>query len=128
MKTQVNATNKNNLKTVIEEYVQFAKYLMTTMISEEELLSTKKYLKNSIYSELETTAERNRIISDNVNSFYGKTYFKEFDNAIDEITPQYLRELAKYYFSQPSLYMISGNKEAIEANKDYLKTLGEIVE
>lgn len=128
LKTQVNATNKNNLKTVIEEYGQFAKYLMTTMISEEELLSTKKYLKNSIYSELETTAERNRIISDSVNSFYGKTYFKEIDKAIDEITPQYLRELAKYYFSQPSLYMISGNKEAIVANKDYLKTLGEIVE
>ena len=76
LKTQVNSTNKNNLKTVIEEYGQFAKYLMTTMISEEELLSTKKYLKNSIYSELVTTAERNRIISDSVNSFYGKTYFK----------------------------------------------------
>lgn len=126
LKTQVTATNKNNLKTVIEEYGQFAKYLMTTMISEEELLSAKKYLKNSIYSELETTAERNRIISDSINSFYGKTYFKELDKAIDEISPHDIQELAKYYFSQPSLYMISGNKEAIEANIEYLKTLGEI--
>ena len=128
LKTKVTATNKNDLKTVIEEYRKFVKYLMTTMISEEELLSAKKYLKNLIYSELETTAERNRIISDGVNSFYGKNYFKELDKAIDEITPQYIKELAKYYLSQPSLYMISGNKDAIEANKEYLKSLGEIVE
>ena len=46
--------------------------------------------------------------------------------AIDEITPQDIRELVQYYFSQPSLYMISGNKEAIEANIEYLKNLGEI--
>ena len=62
------------------------------------------------------------------NSFYGLNLIPELEKAIDNITPYDIRELAKYYLSQPSLYMISGNKEAIEANKDYLKTLGEIVE
>ena len=60
------------------------------------------------------------------NSFYGLNYISELDKAIDEITPQDIRELVQYYFSQPSLYMISGNKEAIEANIEYLKNLGEI--
>lgn len=128
LNTQVSATNKENLKTVIDEYKQFAKYLMTTLIDEQELLTAKKYLKNSIFNSLELTAYRNKIINDGINSFYGTNYFKELDKAIDEITPHDVRELAKYYFSQPSLYMISGNKEAIEESKDYLKSLGEIVE
>ena len=128
LKTQVSSTNKENLKTVIDEYKQFAKYLMTTLIDKNELLTAKKYLKNSIFNDLELTADRNRTINKGLNSFYGTNYFRELDKAIDEITPQDIRELAKYYFSQPSLYMISGNKEAIEANKDYLKSLGKIVE
>ncbi len=128
LKTQVAATNKENLKTVIDEYKQFAKYLMTTLIDEKELLTAKKYLKNSIFNDLELTADRNRTINKGLNSFYGTNYFRELDKAIDEITPQDIRELAKYYFSQPSLYMISGNQEAIEESKDYLKSLGKIVE
>ena len=128
LKTQVAATNKENLKTVIDEYKQFAKYLMTTLIDKNELLTAKKYLKNSIFNDLELTADRNRTINKGLNSFYGTNYFRELDKAIDEITPQDIRELAKYYFSQPSLYMISGNQEAIEESKDYLKSLGKIVE
>ena len=126
LKTQVSSTNKENLKTVIDEYKQFAKYLMTTLIDEKELSTAKKYLKNSIFNGLELTADRNRTINKGINSFYGTNYFEELDNAIDEISPQDIKELAKYYFSQPSLYMISGNKEAIEANIEYLKNLGEI--
>ena len=126
LNTQVSATNKENLKTVIDEYKQFAKYLMTTLIDEKELLTAKKYLKNSIFNSLELTAYRNKTINDGINSFYGTNYFKELDKAIDEITPHDVRELAKYYFSQPSLYLISGNKKAIEENMDYLKNLGEI--
>lgn len=126
LKTQVSVTNKENLKTVIDEYKQFEKYLMTTLIDEKELLTAKKYLKNSIFNCLELTADRNRTINKGVNSFYGTNYFKELDKAIDETTPQDIRELAKYYFSQPSLYMITGNKEAIEANMEYLRNLGEI--
>lgn len=126
LKTQASATNKENLKTVIDEYKQFAKYLMTTLIDEKELLTSKKYLKNSIFNSLELTAYRNKTINDGINSFYGTNYFKELDKAIDEITPHDIRELAKYYFSQPSLYMIFGNKDAIEANMEYLKNLGEV--
>lgn len=126
LKTQVATTNGNNLKTVIEAYKQFAKYLMTTLIDEKELLTAKKYLKNLIFNDLELTSDRNGTINKGVNSFYGTNYFKELDKAIDEITSQDIRELAKYYFSQPSLYMISGNKEVIEANMEYLKNLGEI--
>ena len=79
------------------------------------------------------TSDISDISMDNIldfcnNSFYGKNYIPEHEKAIDEITPQFIREIAKYYLSQPALYSISGNKEAIEANKDYLKTLGEIVE
>ena len=101
---------------------------MTTLIDKNELLTAKKYLKNSIFNDLELTADRNRTINKGLNSFYGTNYFRELDKAIDEITPQDIRELAKYYFSQPSLYMISGNQEAIEESKDYLKSLGKIVE
>lgn len=128
LKTQVSARNQENLKTVVEEYKEFAKYLMTTLVDEKELLSAKKYLKNAIFNSLELTSDRNRTIQDGINSFYGINYFKELDKAIDEISPRDIKELAKYYFSQPSLYMISGNKEEIERNKNYLKSLGEIVE
>ena len=119
-------TGKDNLVHAVTGFDECIKKLMTQPVTQKDLNIAKKKFKSSFWGE--SALSQNFMGKDCDNSFYGLNYISELDKAIDEITPQDIRELAKYYFSQPSLFMISGNKEAIESNKDYLKSLGEIVE
>lgn len=126
--TITSAKNIDNLKTSLNVFQELTDKLQNELIDTEALERTKRKFKTLIFNDCDVSSKRNGYLKFCVDSFYGANYFKELDKAIDEITPQYLRELAKYYFSQPALYQISGNKDAIEASKEYLKTLGEIVE
>ena len=120
----VSYADKDNLQQVNANFEECIKQLMTEPVSEKDLNIAKKKFKSGFWGESALT--QNFMGKECDNSFYGLNYISELDKAIDEITPQDIRELAQYYFSQPSLYMISGNKEAIEANIEYLKNLGEI--
>ena len=120
----VSYADKDNLQQVNANFEECIKQLMTEPVSEKDLNIAKKKFKSGFWGESALT--QNFMGKECDNSFYGLNYISELDKAIDEITPQDIRELVQYYFSQPSLYMISGNKEAIEANIEYLKNLGEI--
>ena len=122
--TTVSAENKNYIKDVLQEFQTTTEKLQSELVDERTLALAKKKFKCMMLSQ--SSFGQNKRLAMVKDSFYGADYFKELDSVIDEITPQDIRELAKYYFSQPSLYMISGNKDAIEANMDYLKNLGEI--
>lgn len=115
---------KGNLQQSITGIDECIKKLMTETVTEKDLNIAKKKFKSTFWRE--SALSQNFMGKDCDNSFYGLNYISELDKAIDEITPRDIRELAKYYFSQPSLYMISGNKDVIETNMDYLKNLGEI--
>ena len=117
-------TGKDNLVHAVTGFDECIKKLMTEPVTQKDLNIAKKKFKSSFWGE--SALSQNFMGKDCDNSFYGLNYISELDKAIDEITSQDIRELAKYYFSQPSLYMISGNKKAIEANMEYLRNLGEI--
>ena len=128
LSTTTSAKDYNNLKTAIEEFNNCIQKLQTELVDIETLEKAKRRFKNTIYMDCDSSYGRNNILDFCNNSFYGKDFLVELEKAIDNITPYDIKEIAKYYLSQPALYSISGNKESIEANKDYLKTLGEIVE
>lgn len=77
---------------------------------------------------LEISSNRNELLSHSYNSFYGINYQQALFEAIDNTTPEYIQLLARHYLSQPYITVISGDKEVINANKEYLSVLGEIIE
>ena len=52
---------------------------------------------------------------------------KDLFKTMDEITPQDIQNAAKEYLNKPSQISIKANKDVLEANKDYLVTIGEVV-
>lgn len=126
LSTTVSANNNDNLQKVISEFDKSINELTSMPVDQEELSRAKNKVKSSFLKSLETSSNRNDLISENYDSFYGISYQQTLFDAIDNMTPEYLQALAKYYFSQPYLMTISGNKDSIKANKDYLSTLGEL--
>lgn len=122
--TNIIAEHKNCIKEVLQEFEAATNKLQTELVDNKTLEQAKKRYKCVMMAE--SAFGQNVLLTYAKNSFYGVNFFSELEKAIDALTPNDIRELAKYYFSQPSLYMISGNKEAIELNMDYLQNLGEI--
>lgn len=127
LSTTVSANNKDNLHTVISEFDKSINELVAEPISEEDLTRAKIKVKSSFIKSLERSSDRNNSISENYNSFYGIGYQQALFDAIDNMTPDFLQSLAKYYFTKPYLMKLDCNKDVIESNKDYLASLGEVV-
>lgn len=126
LSTTVSAHNTKNLQKVISEFDKSIEELISMPVSQEELSRAKNKIKSLFLKSLETSSDRNDLISENYNSFYGINYQQALFDAIDNMTPEYLQALAIYYFSQPYLMTIAGNKDTIKMNKEYLFNLGEI--
>lgn len=122
------AATEDNLKKVVEEYDKITNGIIEKPLTQEELEIVKAQVKNKLLAETETSEGKNSQLSDGYNSFYGISYQQTLLEAIDKMTPEYLQALAQYYFKQPYLMSVSGNKKVIEDNKNYLSNLGEIVE
>lgn len=128
LSTSVSATNKDNLMTVINEYDKSINELISKPVSQKELNRAKNALKSELLGTLEISSDRNTLVSDWYNSYYGINYSQALFDAIDEMTPEYVQALAKHYLTQPYLMSVVGNKEAIENNQTYLKNLGDFVD
>lgn len=112
-------TALNQIDTIISE-------LISSKINEDILNSTKKQIKSNLLLPAETSIDRNI----NFETSYGKSYdinhSKKLSDALDNFTPDDLQELARKYLTKHYLLEVSGNTNAIEANKNYLLSLGEI--
>lgn len=120
--------DKNNLRKVVEEYDNVVNNLIENPVSEKELEMAKQNLKNRYLNSIESSYERNQAMATTYNSFYGANYHQTLLEAIDKETPQHIQKLAQYYLTQPSLMVITGNEEALKANKKYLSNLGEVID
>lgn len=124
LETRVKASTEN-LHKVLDEYKVCLDELKSKPISKIELNKFKTKIKSDLISSLESSDYKNGMLRSGYNTFYGASYLDEFFKAVDEMTPEYLQALAKHYFSQPYLLSVDGNKEVIDANKEYLSKIGE---
>lgn len=128
LSTSVPADNKQNLKTVVSEFDKCLKDLIDKPITQEELDRQKRAIKSELLMLQENSLTRNDFVSGYYNSFYGKDYLQELVKALNEMTPEYLQELAKYYLTKPYFLEVLANKDTLAENKEYLQKLGEVVE
>lgn len=113
----------DNIKKAIDGFNENIAKIISQPVTQEELERAKKTLKSEILYSIEMNSDRNAILSDHNTSPYGIDYInKEFD-IIDTITTQDILNTAQNVFSGKPVYSISGTKEALDYNKEYLENL-----
>lgn len=118
--------NGKNIRQAITAFDKSLGELATTPLTSKELKAAKGVMKSSILSQLEKSSSRNQMVSGGYNSSYGVYYQQALSAAIDNVTSEDIQNLAKSLREQPYLLAVSGNKDAIEANRQYLSSFGEV--
>lgn len=115
--------NQQNIQKILNSYKKNINNLITYPISQDELNDVKMMLKGDFKRKMESSSDRNQLLSD-----YNVIELKNIYKTIDEITPYDIQKSAQIYLKQPSISTIRANKETLEANKNYLTNIGEVVE
>ena len=121
--TETGKKTLDNIQKSIEGFNENIQKITTEKITEEELKAAIKVLKNEMLSELETSEDKNLILSSSLYKPYGAHYINEKFAIIDSITPEDILNTAKNVFKNKPIYSISGTKEALDYNKDFLNSL-----
>ncbi len=117
---------QDSTKTAIVGIDKIIYNLSSSKINEEILNNTKKQIKAELLIPTENSVNRNLDLKSSYITSYDINYPQKLAEAVDKITLDDLQRLAQKYLKKPYLLEISGNKEAIDANKEYLSKLGEI--
>lgn len=117
---------QDNTKTALVEIDKVLDNLSSSKINEEILASTKKQIKAELLIPTETSVNRNLDLRSSYVTSYDVNYSNKLAEAIYSITSDDLQKIAQKYLTKHYLLEISGNKKAIDANKEYISKLGEI--
>lgn len=119
----IEKTNSSDIQKILSSYKNNIDNLITTPISEKELNQAKTLLKGKYMLKLESSSSRNKLLSQ-----FSMNELKDLFNTIDGITPTDIQNTAIEYLDKPSEISIKANQEVIDLNKDYLSTIGEIIQ
>lgn len=114
-------------KIAITQIENVINHLATTQMDGNILNDTKKQIKSNLLIPAETSVDRNASLESNYKISYDINYSKKLAEALDGLTPSDIQALAQKLLAKHYLLEVSGNKNVIESNKDYLASLGEIV-
>lgn len=118
---------QDSTKTALSNIDNIINQLVTSKVDDGILNSAKKQLKSNILIPAETSIDRNMNLESLYKTFYDINHSKKLAEVLDTITPDELQKIAQKYLTKYYLLEISGNKNAIEANRDYFTNLGEII-
>lgn len=118
---------QDSTKTSLNQIDNIINQLATTKIDEDVLNSTKKQIKADLLIPAETSVDRNTNLKSNYKISYDINHSQRLAETLDNITSEDIKNLAQKYLTKHYLLEISGNTNAIEANKAYLANLGELI-
>jgi len=121
-----NPKQSENLQKAIDGFNNHIKKLVEEKVSIEELEAAKLQEKSNMLFDEESTNAKNSLLTVSMNSPYKHDYRKALLQAIDEVTPEDIQAVAKYYLTKPCVTSIVASKKTIEENKEYLSKLGEL--
>lgn len=113
----------DNIKKSIDGFNENISKLRTEKVSDEELQTAKKALKSYILGNLEMNRDQTIHLASSISTPYGINYINQQFEIIDSLTADDILNTAKYVFKQNPVYSISGTKDALEANKEFLNSL-----
>ncbi len=92
--------------------------LTTRNISQEALENAKTKFKSDFILNWKYSSFRNDILEE-----YGVENTRNLYKIIDSISTQDIRNFAKKYLTQPSVYTVVANKDVLTANRDLFKSI-----
>lgn len=119
---------QDSTKIALEQINSIVNDLMTSKIDEEILNSTKKQIKADLLIPAETSIDRNLDLEKSYEKSFDIYHSSKLAEALEGITSDDLQKIAQKYLTKHYLLEISGNTNAIDYNKDYFSTLGEITD
>ena len=125
-KTQ-NEIKYDNLQKSLQGFEEHVQKLLTAPVTEEELASAKKTLKQNLVSEMELLASKTELLAMNADLPYGIKRIDAYFEAIDKITAEDVRVAARHIFSNKPVYSILTSPDTANNQMSYLQTLGEII-
>lgn len=114
-----------NIEKSILGFEKHQKLLMHKLTGEKELDKAKRNLKRKCIQQVVTADTQNDIISTGSGNKYGAEYANKINNAIQEVTPEDIRAVARKYFTQPSVISVLTTEEAAKEAETFLKSRGE---
>jgi zinc protease len=125
--TQNGVTSYENVQKSINGFNNHIQKLMNENVSQEELESAKLTFKNKILNYSELTSDKNETLLLGLKSFYGISQDNQALQVIDTITVEDIKAAAKYIFNTNPTISIVATENTIENNKNYLSSLGSLV-
>ena len=113
----------DNIKKSIDGFNENIKRITTEKVSEEELEAAKKQLKSGLLNSAETNLDKNIMLSDSNNTYYGIDFYNKKLEMIDSITADDIYNAARNIFNSKPIYSITATKDTLNANDEYLKSL-----
>ncbi len=110
----------------LEGFKKHTDDLAQSQVSEEELNDARLGVLSQVIFDTEESSGKHWQLAKNTDSFYGPDYTKALIKAIQELTPQDIQKTAQINFTKPSVVSIVANKASLDANQQYLKTIGEV--
>lgn len=116
----------DNVKKSIDGFNENIQKIMNEKVSEEELETAKKAIKNELLNGVSSNIGKAIDIFDSRYTPYGFNYFNEYFETLDSITAEDIQTAAKYIFSNKPIYSLTATQATLDANKEYLSSLGEL--
>lgn len=117
----------DNLQKSLDGFQEHTDKLMNEYVTDEELESAKMQLKQDIAVQMELPASATALLSMNMTQPYGIKRIDEYVKAIDKITKQDIKDAANHVFKNKPVYSILASKDTVENQKDYINSLGEVI-
>lgn len=127
--TTENGANGNQFENVQKSLDGFKKHInnfINTTVSAKELEGAKLKLTSKLVYNTESQLGKTIAIDSSLNSLYGTQYNDKLIEAINNTSAGDIQRIAKHYLTKPSIISMIASKNTLEANKDYLATLGEV--
>ncbi len=113
----------DNIKKSIDGFNDNVKKITTEKVTQEELDNAKRNLKSALLCCLETSSEKNSMITAANGTPYGVDYINQAFDMIDKITVDDIYNTANNIFASKPVYSITATKASLDANKDFLNSL-----
>ena len=116
----------DNVKKSIDGFHENIQKMVDEKVTAEELETAKKAIKNSILNSVSSNAGKAMDIFNSRYNPYGFDYINQYYNILDSITPEDIQAAAKYIFDGKPVYSLTATQATLDANKEYLASLGEL--
>ena len=116
----------DNVQKSIDGFKYHIDKLVKEEVSEEELEAAKLVVKNSLLDEKESTANQTVDLNVMLTNPYGLSAKNKLLEEIDKITAKDIQTAAKNIFKGNPVYSIVATEDTINANREYLQSLGEL--